>query len=339
MKQNDFIKDSDSNEIIISDVKKRKLDIVPRLICLAFAIIVWIYFVNINDSSITATFKVKLDVSGTDTLKNNSGQVMYGLETQEVTITVKGTNRDLKKYSQTDYSASIDVGSITSSGKHSMEIVPVLPGGSSLSLSVVSVEPQNITFYTDLEETKEIRFEAIKAGEVTTPYQLDVKMNKTAIEITGPKSILDKIETAKYSISGGDYHTTTKFSGFKLNFYDVNNDSVAYDDKVISYSTDNIIVELAVTTQSTMGIQLYVDGEPIGSNIAYTCNEMIHIVGDPTVILSDFIKNSKVRIDVTEEDIKSGKVTKRITSEDLPVGVTLDKVDFLDLKIEFKVLE
>ena len=169
MKQNDFIRDTDTDEIIISDVKKRKLDIVPRIICLIFAIIVWIYFVNINDSSVTATFKVKLDVSGTDTLKNNSGQIMYGLETQEVTITVKGTNRDLKKYSQTDYSASIDVGAITSSGKHSMEIVPVLPGGAALSLSVVSVEPQNITFYTDLEATKTVKFEAVKGGEVTTP--------------------------------------------------------------------------------------------------------------------------------------------------------------------------
>ena len=66
MKQKDFIKDADSDEIIISDVKKRKLDIVPRIICLIFAIFVWIYFVNINDSSVTATFKVKLDVSGTE---------------------------------------------------------------------------------------------------------------------------------------------------------------------------------------------------------------------------------------------------------------------------------
>ena len=333
MKQHDFIKDSDSNEIIISDVKKRKLDIVPRLICLAFAIIVWIYFVNINDSSITATFKVKLDVSGTDTLKNNSGQIMYGLETQEVTITVKGTNRDLKKYSQTDYSASIDVGSITSSGKHSMEIVPVLPGNSALSLSVVSVEPQNITFYTDLEETKTVKFEAVKAGEVTTPYELSVKMNKTSIDITGPKSILDKIETAKYSISGGDYHTTTKFSGFKLSFFDINNDSVAYDDKTISYSTDNVIVELAVTTESTMGIQLYYDGKLIEPS-RYICKEKISIVGDPTVILSDSIKNGRIRIDVTQDQMMEGKLTKHITSDDLPAGVML-KEDFIDLNIEF----
>lgn len=337
MKQNDFIKDTDSDEIIISNVKKRKLDIVPRLICLVFAIILWIYFVNINDSSITATFKVKLEVSGTDTLKNNSGQMMYGLETQEVTITVKGTNRDLKKYSQSDYSASIDVGAITSSGKHSMEIVPVLPGNSALSLSVVSVEPQNITFYTDIEATKTVKFEAIKGGEVTTPYQLTVMQNKTTIDITGPKSILDKIETARYSISGGDYHTSTKFSGFKLDFFDVNNDSVAHDDKIISYSTDNTIVELAVTTQSTMGIQLYSDGELVSPS-NYTFNE-ITIMGDPTVILSDAIKNNKIRINVSSSDIESGSFKTRITSENLPAGVMLTE-DFIDLHIEFiKVLE
>ena len=183
MKQHDFIKDPDGDDIVISDVKKRKLDIVPRIICLIVAVIIWIYFVNINDSSVTATFKVKLDVYGTDTLKNNSGQMLYGLDTQEVTITVKGTNRDLKKYSAKDYSACIDVGSVTSSGKHSMEIIPIFPEDASLSLSVVSMEPQNVTFYTDLVETKTVNFEAVKGGEVTTPYHLDVIQNNTSIDI------------------------------------------------------------------------------------------------------------------------------------------------------------
>lgn len=333
MKQNDFIKDVDSDEIIISDVKKRKLDIVPRIICLVFAIIVWIYFVNINDSSVTATFKVKLDVSGTDTLKNNSGQVLYGLETQEITITVKGTNRDLKKYSQTDYSATIDVGAVTSSGKHSMEIVPVLPDGSALSLSVVSVEPQKITFYTDVEITKTVNFEAVKGGEVTTPYHLEVMQNKTTIDITGPKSVIERIELARYSISGGDYHTSTKFSGFKLDFYDVNNDIISYDDKTIAYSTDNTIVELAVTTQSTVGIEVFVDGKLAPDTVVLTPKE-VTIIGDPTVILSDAVKSSKIRIDVTQDEVNSGTVIKRITSDMLPKGVML-KEDYIDVEIVF----
>ena len=337
MKQKDFIKDADSDEIIISDVKKRKLDIVPRIICLIFAIFVWIYFVNINDSSVTATFKVKLDVSGTNALKNNSGQVMYGLETQEITITVKGTNRDLKKFNPTDYSAYIDVSSITSSGKHSMEVTPMIPTGATLSLAVVSVEPQNITFYTDVETTKTVKFEAVKGGEVTTPYHLEVMQNKTSIDITGPKSIIDKIETARYSISGGDYHTTTKFSGFKLEFYDINNDGVAHDDKMISYSTDNTIVELAVTTQGTIGLELYKDGLLLGKTVAYTHNE-IAIIGDPTVILSDSVKNSKIKVDVTQQDIDQGTKTFRITSENLPAGVML-KEDYVDVMIVFNVLK
>ena len=333
MKQNDFIKDVDSDEIIITDVKKRKLDIVPRIICLVFAIIVWIYFVNINDSSVTATFKVKLDVTGTDTLKNNSGQMLYGLETQEITITVKGTNRDLKKYSQTDYGATIDVGSVSSSGKHSMEIVPVLPDGSAISLSVVAVEPQNITFYTDVEITKTVNFEAVKGGEVTTPYHLEVMQNRTTIDITGPKSVIERIELARYSISGGDYHTSTKFSGFKLDFYDVNNDSISYDDKTVSYSTDNTIVELAITTQSTVGIEVFIDGKLASDAIALTPKE-VTIIGDPTVILSDAVKSSKVRIDVTQSDVDRGRVIKRITSDMLPKGVML-KEDYIDVEIVF----
>ena len=337
MKQHDFIKDPDVDDIVISDVKKRKLDIVPRIICLIFAAIVWIYFVNINDSSVTATFKVKLDVYGTDTLKNSSGQMLYGLDTQEVTITVKGTNRDLKRYSATDYSARIDVGSVTGSGKHSMEIVPVFPDDSALNLAIVSVEPQNVTFYTDLVETKTVSFEAVKGGEVTTPYHLDVIQNKSSIDITGPKSLIDNVQVAKYSIKSGDYHTSTKFSGFKLDLYDANGDIVPYDERNVTYSTDNIIVELAIKTESTMGIDLYIDGSKSPENIKFTHNDII-IVGDPTVILSDLIKNSNIKVDVKQSDIDSGQVTVRIKSEDLPVGVML-KEDYVDVVIIFNVLK
>lgn len=337
MKQHDFIKDPDGDDIVISDVKKRKLDIVPRIICLIIAAVIWIYFVNINDSSITATFKVKLNVFGADTLKNNSGQMLYGLDTQEVTITVKGTNRDLKKYSATDYSASIDVSSVTSSGKHSMEITPVFPEDIAQSLSVISIEPQNVTFYTDIVETKTVNFEAVKGGEVTTPYHIDIVQNRTTVDITGPKSMLDKIVTARYSIKSGDYHTSTKFSGFKLELYDANNDVVPYDEKNISYTTDNMIVELAVTTESTIGIELFVNEEPVGDGVTFTYNDIV-IIGDPTVILSDSIKNSKIKVNVKQSDIDFGKVTVRIRSEDLPGGVML-KEDYVDVVITFNVLK
>lgn len=336
MKQYDFIKDPDTGDITVSDFRKRKLDIVPRIICVVFAIIIWIYFVNINDSSVTATFKVKLDVVGADELKNNSGQMLYGLDTQEVTITVKGTNRDLKKFSATDYIASIDVASISGSGKHTMEISPMLPGGNGLSLSVVSVEPQIATFYTDTILTKTVSFEAVKGGEVTTPYTASVISDKNTVDISGPKSMVEKIELARYSVKGGDYHTSTKFSGFKLSFFDISGNSVPYDENMVTYSTDDVTVELKITTESKMEIALLMDGAPLkGVACMY---DPVTVMGDPTVILSDIVKNSKINVDVTMADINNGKKIVRITDKDLPEGVML-KEEYIDVEIKFTVLE
>ena len=45
MKQHDFIKDSDTNgkdSIVIAQAKRRRLDLVARLICLVFAFVFWI---------------------------------------------------------------------------------------------------------------------------------------------------------------------------------------------------------------------------------------------------------------------------------------------------------
>ncbi len=333
MKQQDFIRDPDGkgdDSIVIGTAKRRKLDLIARLICLLFAFVLWIYFVNINDDGVTAEIKVTLEVVGKDTLKNETGQMVYGLDTQEVTIVVKGTNRDIKKYSSADYKVTVDVSKISGSGKHIMEVTPILPGDSSVKLSVESVFPQNVIIYSDEVNTREVPLEVLNVG-IDTPYTIgNITKSTDKVAITGPRAIVESIEKAQFRISETTpFHTSTTYSGFKLDFCDANGEYVPYDDSIITYSTSEIKVEVPIYTQKDVGISVLSSGAPIDtSKYTVTVDPLsISIIGDPTRLLADTMKDYKIPIVLTPEEIESGTAVRIITDSDLPTGIRLNKRD------------
>ncbi len=337
MKQHDFIKDSDANGgdgIAIAHAKKRKLDLIPRLVCLLFAFVLWIYFVNMNDDDVTAEIKVTLDVVGKDTLKSETGQMVYGLDTQEITLVIKGTNRDIKKYSSADYKVTVDVSGISSSGKHTLDVTPELPDTTGLKLSVQSIQPQNVVIYSDYVVTKDVNFEVENVG-ITTPYTLgEITKSADKVQVTGPAAILSTIEKARFRISETTpFHTSTTYTGFKLDFYDNNGEYVPYDDSLITYSTSDMRVKVSILTHKDMGIELHVDGVALNEN-QYTVrtDTPVSVSGDPTLLLSS-LKDYKIPINITAEELASGVIVKSIVKSDLPEGIILDAGESIQIII------
>ena len=338
MKQHDFIKDSDTNgkdSIVIAQAKRRRLDLVARLICLVFAFVFWIYFVNMNDDDVTAEIKVTLDIVGKETLKAETGQMVYGLDTQEVTIVVKGTNRDIKKYSASDYKVRVDVSDISGSGKHTLEVVPVIPEDTGIKLSVESIQPQNVIIYSDYVSTKEVALE-VENVEITTPYTLgEITLSTDKVRVSGPKAILDTIQKAKFRISESTpFHTSTTYTGFKLDFCDANGEYVPYDETIITYSTSDIRVEVPIYTQKPASVSVLVDGVALDSEVYLVDPLIATIVGDPTLLLSDDMKSFKIELNVTKEELEAGGVITRVVSAStLPKGITFEDGDSITVNI------
>lgn len=319
MRQYDFTKDPEKNgddSIIISDRPKRKFDLWPRLICLLLAFVMWIYFINLNDSDVTATVTVKLNITGQDSLTNETDLLIYGIETQDVTITVKGTNRDIKKFSASDYRATVDVSSIDTSGKHTLEIVPTLPSGA--TISVVTMEPQNITLYTDISVTKPVPLNVVQGNIATLPaYQYDIEQNVETIDITGPKTVIDTITSAQYRLEG-EFYSSKSFSGFLLQFCDANGDYVSYDSNSILYSTTDVVVNMNVTAQQRIPVTVRVKGN--GRDLAYTLSQtFVSVYGDPNALA----QVSEYMI-VLSEAVAGRQVTVKLSSDELPENVELE---------------
>ncbi|MBR2334961.1 MAG: hypothetical protein IKA62_01910 [Clostridia bacterium] len=337
MKQHDFRAEVDEygkTKIVVADApKRRKIDIVPMIVCFFIALFMWIYMINLNDTGVTATMTLPIEIEGIDELRANSGMMLYGVDKEEVVITVKGSNRDIKRFTQADYRASINVGDITQSGRHSRTVLISVPTGS--TITVETKEHLSVNFYTDVNITKKVPFDFVQGNWITNPsYTYTIEKNADFVDVSGPKSIIDTIEAARFRIPDDKYETGTNFSGFALSFLDKNGDSVTYDSSVVNYSTSNISVKVIVSTKKLIPLEIKLP-EGVSGIHANPGIDSIYVQGDPYLLASV----NKYTVTLSEEDIAAGgTILFTLTGEDLPGGVSFVTPDQI-LRITIVPLE
>ncbi len=325
MKQMDFQKERDEKgreSVVIGRQRNRRIDLFPRLLCLLFAITIWIYCVNMNESDVTATFSVKLNVIGAESMSD--GMSMYSMSNvPEVKITVKGTNRDINKYSASDYAAYIDVSQIDSVGWSTIKIITTAPENS--SLTILSTDIDAVSVYADVATEAVVPLE-IKQGNIThnANYEVSHELEDgvKSITIKGPKTLVDEITRVEHVIEG-EFNKSKTISGFSLNFYNKNgepiviNNSSEMSPNSISYDTSNMKIHVSVKAPVVLKIKA------IGNfaNYIYTVDPVTtNVIGDPEMLnaLSDYI------IDMGDKGVGDHEVI--ITAEQLgyPEGVKLE---------------
>ncbi len=291
MKQYEFMKDTDENgksSISVSSRRKRKLDLIPRILCLFVALIIWLWMVNVNDTDVTETMVIKIEYVGLESLEND-GMMMYGMDKNEVTVTIKGSNRDIRKYDADQYRLFVDLGDISDAGEYTLPMEIKIPQDSNVTLETPL---PNFNFKIDHRETKSLSFDvlvtpAADTGLMKYSYISYVEPEITYIDITGPKSIVDQINTARFNVNGNFVSTNDQmeFSDFPLVFLDKNLSEVDTMG-TLEYSTDDIFVNVMAYVHKDIPLNIIVTGD--GSKLDYTVEpkNTISIWGTPSVIQS-----------------------------------------------------
>jgi YbbR domain-containing protein len=158
--------------------------------------------------------------------------MIYGFDKNEIAVTVKGSNRDIRKYSSEEYKVSVDVGEIAGVGKFTLPLKVTTPSGSSLSL--VESEPLNVTLMADMKSTKTVAFDVLVSGIQDAGmirYSYESEQTVSEIEVSGPKTVMDMISSARFNVNGSFVTTTDEmsFSDFPLMFLDKNFNEVVVD--------------------------------------------------------------------------------------------------------------
>ena len=154
-----------NDSVTVNRVRRRRLDIVPRILCFLISVFIWIYMVNLNDTDVEETMTFTVEIVGEETLHHDSNMAIYGMDKKTVTVTVKGSNRDLRKYTELDYKVTVDVSSLSSAGEHTVQINVLPPANSSIEL--IKCEPSTVIMYSDVNIEKEIPLK-VELGEVIT---------------------------------------------------------------------------------------------------------------------------------------------------------------------------
>ncbi len=325
MKQYEFIKDTDDNgkeSISVSDKPKRRLDLIPRLVCFLVAAVIWLWMVNFNDTDITETMVLKIQITGIDTLEDD-GMMIFGLDKKEITVTVKGSNRDLKKYDVSEYKVTVDVSSINEVGQHTLPLSVSTPTGS--SLTIAESEPLNVSFSTDFIAEKTVSLDVVVSsiqdlGLIKYSYEYGfTDPESNSVTIKGPKTAIDLIDSARFNVDGSFAFTADSktFSGFILTFLDKNLNQVDVDNTAIEYSTEDIEVNVNAIAHKSIPVKVEISGE--GKDlVAKPSPDFVEVWGTPSEMMS--ITEYVVKLDKAE----LGKTaTHTMTSEELPEGLSV----------------
>lgn len=335
MKQYEFMKDTDENgnkTISVSDRPKRRLDLFPRLVCFLLALGAWLWMVNFNDVNMVQTMVLKIQLEGQGTLENND-MMIYGLDKREVTVNIKGSNRDHRKYKAEDYRATVDLSRIDEVGQYMLPIYITTPSGSSLSLA--ESEPLNVNFMVDFIAEKEITFDVLvtnlqENGQIKYSYESSLaEEDQNKVTIKGPATFIEQINSARLNIdgsfaTGADEMT---FSDFPLSFLDKNYNPIAIDSGVIDYSTEEIEVNVSAIAHKEVPVKVYVMGS--GSELIATPSiKAVEVWGAPS--LTKFISEYVIFLDRAE----LGKDSIHTTSSEV-VGEGLSVVEGIQITVRF----
>ncbi len=319
MKQYGFVYDPDEQEeeaVTIKDKPKRKLDLFPRFVCLFIALLIWLWMVNFNETDVTETMVLGISLIGLEQLDED--MMIYGLDKTEITVTVKGSNRDIKKHEPSEYTASVDVSKIDEIGQHTLPLSITTPSDS--NVTVVESEPLNLSLMADIRAEKTVPFDVLVAnaqdsGLIRYSYESEYSIKE--IEVTGPRSIVDTINSGRFNVNGNFVSTDDEkdFSNFQLTFLDTNLSEINVGN-AIAYSTENINVNVKAIAHKSIPLNVKVRGQ--GNELVPKPSvSSVEIWGIPSVIrtIDEYV------ISFSDADVVVGEIkAHNLTSKNLSNG-------------------
>ena len=324
MKQFKFLSDSanaSDASVSVSNSPKRKLDLLPRLVCLLIALLIWLWMVNLNVTDISETMILPIEYIGMENL-DEKNMMIYGMDKNEITVTIQGSNRDLRKYDSSQYKAVVDVSKIHEKGQYTLPLNIVIPQDSSVKVSNTDV--LNVSLYADESLTKDVLFDVSVEGS-PSDYRYDgykyniFKNNTEKITIEGPKTIVDTIDMAKFvvnlSLTATQDHL--RFTDFALTFLDKNSTRVNVDNGIISYTTHDVVVDISIIAYKNVKVEVDIE-DNTSEYIPTVSVDTVRVYGAPSAI--EMID----KYNITIPRVEGGTISHILTSDNFPAGVSVE---------------
>ncbi len=297
-----------------------------KALSILLAIGLWFVVMNINNPTEIKTFTLNISLLNEDKLAENNLAILNidELKNQKAEIKIQGTRTTLdelnKKYNKDNIKLTLDLEQILSYniGDEPLEVVanlkPTIPNipYPNNNFEIVSFYPITSTIYVDKVITIPKKIHPKTVGEIEAGYiASEPELSSEYIQVTGPKSVVDKIQVIYAEVDIADATSTIEES-VKPVAYDEEGNKVSN----ISFNLDEISVKVPIVSEGNITIaEPKITGElPDGYIVdSVTYNpKTIEVIGST----KDFKKLTKIElpdIDITGLN-KSTEYTYDITS-------------------------
>ena len=221
---------------------RRAPKFIPQLLCVAVAVIIWLYVMSNDSPDYERTFSgVPVSIENTALLSSSNGLTVLSGAGNLADITITGKKSDLISYSLEDIVASVDVGRITEAGRHQLSVSVTTPSGAILK----SVSPTSVEIYVDQIATKTV---PVRVNIVSIQYDQSISLgvptpDVSAVTISGPASVID---AAKYAVVNLELGTVTTSVSARGELRLLTEDGAVIDNSFVVLSQSSVGVSIPV---------------------------------------------------------------------------------------------
>lgn len=358
----------------MTNKKKSKLldsKVFWAVISLIASLFIWVYITGTQEEIITQSFNnVEVMLIGEDTLQATRGYVVTNVSAETVSVKISGTRGNIGTLSASDVKAVIDVSLISSTGTLTQYYTLTYPDNvNEDAVSLVSSNPQTISFDVTKMSSKSVPVEAKFVGSTAENYIAgEVEFEPKTIKVSGPESMLEKIDHI-YAEMGGDDLTMTRTAEIPIVLIDKDGNTMESEGLEFDVPTVTVTIPISMMKEVPLYVQcVYGAGATEENTVISIEPNKIMISGDTEIVsginridlatidLTDFslthqdtyliplpngvenvtgVAQADVKIEITGVDTKVFTVTN-ISTRNLPSGYTLEEITTQSLEVRIR---
>lgn len=309
--------------------KRKSHDILPKLLCVVAAFILWLYVTQVETSDYEETFNgITVELINTSVMEDETGLHVYNGRGNTVNVTVSGKRSDINRYTSDNISVVADVSEIDKPGRHTIPITVETP--SEIKVSGTSVS--SIHVYVDESASLDLDIRPKVVSGVFSDCELgEISPEYSVVNVKGPKTVIDNISHAQVSLSLGTVKSSVSTIG-AIELVSKNGEEI--DMRYVELDRDEVKVLVPVYSTKTVPFKVdYMHGYYNSNNVNITCDPpSVEIKGDPV-----FLENVDAISLGTVDETSITSDTTQVYLVKLPDGIrAVDNVETVSVSITHK---
>lgn len=259
-----------------------KHDIFTKLLSVLAAIVLWGYFMGIQNPTRTLEYKnIAVQLSGVDELYNSYNLKIISGADETVDVRVSGSSSRLATLTASQIKVRADVSeSITTPGTYEIAYHVILPES---GMTCVGRSPETISVTVDRVETKTVPVSVNLSDDAADGYVFEEPtLSVKSVEISGPETELDKVTSAVIDIDTSNLKDTLT-DNYTYSLVDEDGDAV--DTTNISRSVASVSVTIPVKQVKSVPLEVTISPEDAEADISTAISpKSVEIIGDPSTV-------------------------------------------------------